>query len=423
MHTIAIGIFVDVGSRDELLVDEWGAAHLLEHMVFKGAGPWDAQSIARRMDDLGGDINAYTTRDHTVFYAKVMADYAYEAWQLLRTLVFDPHLTAKDLKVERQVVLEERREALDMPEDRCEQIYMQSLYGDDPIAHDSLGSPQAIRTMSARKLRAFYHKWYRPDRICVAIAGRGSQWIVEQIGADLQQSAGSSDQQYAVRLPARRRPQTRAMEKIVRHRGEQIHWMMGRSAPSALDRSHTAMQLGTTILGGQNSSRLWQTLREQAGLAYNVYAGYSAQRDWGEVSLYMAMQPGVFGQALQLVQQTLHQFITNGPQEEEVVRARTMLLSSFAFSLESPEGRMLRLGWWGLSTRRPPSAQSITESMQTVTARDIQHVMEDIWQTPQDVAVVALGPLSSDKIGLRERVIPAYAEMPAVLPKKEGVIP
>ncbi len=391
LGTTAIGLFVGVGSRAETVASNWGAAHFLEHLVFKGAGTLDGAAIARAMDDLGGEINAYTTREHTVFYAKVLASRAWDAWQLLRTMVFYPRLATADVEKERQVIIAERHEALDDPEDRCEQAYMKSLYADADLVHDILGTGRSIRALSTARLKRFYRQWYRPAGMCVALSGQGAAALADRIRE--QEMVPARPEVAAVGEPVTVPPIPVPRELLLRADGEQVHTMVGTAAPPLDDPNYEATQLAATILGGQNSSRLWQQLREEAGLVYTVYAAYSAHSQWGDLSIYLAVHPRSLTEALRLAGNTLRTFLTQGPSPQEIERARVLITTALAFSLETPEGRMVRLGRWGLANAPPPSLADVRQRLEAVGPQDVQSVAKQLWTDPGEVALAAVGPI------------------------------
>lgn len=397
--TVSVAIYVGVGSRDESFA-QWGSAHFLEHLLFKGAGPWDVKTLAARMDSLGGEVNAYTTRDYTACYAKVLALQAPDAWTLLRTLVFEPWLHADDVDRERQVIREELQEALDDPEDRCEEAYLEALYPSSSLAHDILGTQQSLTALTVGDLRAFYKQWYVPANMCVAVSGYGAESLASMIRRDMAAPAPGN-----VFLPER--------PPVIAHGGEvhrqmpggQVHLMFGAPAPRLGDPGHPAALLTAAVLGGQNSSRLWQRLREDAGLVYTVATGYSAQPDWAEMSTYLALQPENLTRALEITGSTLREFLEQGPTEDEMERARILLATNLAFVLETPEGRAGRLGRWGLLNQSPPTLKAVTRMLQNTGREEIMHTAQEIWGHPQTWAVATAGNLGKNRHAIRQGLV------------------
>lgn len=397
LGTTAIGYLVGAGSRHET-PEQWGAAHFLEHAAFKGAGDWDAKAIAALMDELGGEINAFTTRDYTCFYAKVLAPLADAALDLLTALVSRPWLAPDDIVRERQVILEEMREARDDLADRCEEAYLSALYPLDSIAHDPLGTARHIRRVTASALTRFHQHWYHPANLVLAVSGEGASAIVERLDDRLPFRPGD-----AAPVPSRPGPPTPAPREVwVREPAEQVHMMVGVAAPPVDDPRYYAAVLLATILGGQNSSRLWQRLREEEGLAYSVSTSYSGYVDWGELSTYLAVQPASLSRALHLTGEELAILKREGPRSEELARAVVQVKTSLVFGLETPEGRMLRLGRAGLADRAPLSLSVLMDRFNRVSPGDIQALAQDLWDSSSNVAIAAVGALPKTPGSFRE---------------------
>ncbi|MCL5972074.1 MAG: insulinase family protein [Firmicutes bacterium] len=396
LGTMAIGIFIGAGSRDEGPEQE-GAAHFLEHLAFKGAGDHNSRQIAELMDGLGGEVNAYTTRDYTCFYAKVLSPMALTAWELLWDLVRNPWLAEGDLDRERNVVQEELLEAWDDVEDRCEMAYMQSLYQDHQMTHDILGTPETIKGLSWDTIKSFYRQHYTPANMLVAIAGEGTMALLENI-RKLDNIVGGE-------APSRLKPVPAPSHVHYHHKAEQLQILLGAPAPLLTQDEYPAALLLSTLLGGQNSSRLWQRLRETEGLVYTVSTGYNAQADWGELSIHMALNPGSLASALSATKSEVEQFIAHGPEAHEVQRALAQLTTSLAFTRETPDGRMFRLGRYGLLGQVPQSGDLLLDQLTRVTPRQVQTLAETLFGDWSRVAVGTAGNLPREWRNLRDFLI------------------
>ncbi len=396
LGTMAIGIFIGAGSRDEGPEQE-GAAHFLEHLAFKGAGDHNSRQIAELMDGLGGEVNAFTTRDYTCFYAKVLTPMALPAWQLLWSLVRDPWLSEKDLNRERNVVQEELLEAWDDVEDRCEMAYMQSLYQDRQMSHDVLGTPDTIKGLTLDTIKSFYRQHYTPSNMVVAMAGDGTMTLLEQIR--------QVDNMTGEVAPSRLEPIPAPSYVHYHHKSEQLQILMGAPAPVLTHDDYPEALLLSMLLGGQNSSRLWQRLRETEGLVYAVSTGYNAQSDWGELSIHMALNPGSLESALAATKSEVEQFIAHGPETHEVQRALVQLTTSLAFVRETPDGRMFRLGRYGLLGQVPQSGELLLDQLTRVTPRQIQTLAEALFGDWSQVAVGTAGVLPREWRRLRDFLI------------------
>lgn len=385
LGTTAIGIFVGVGSRDEA-VHEAGMAHFLEHLVFKGAGSLDSRAIAAEMDLLGGEVNAYTSRDYTCYYAKVLTPLAIPAWNLLWTMVRHPWLREEDIAPERNVIKEELREAHDDLEDRCETAYMQALWQDFALTHDVLGSMKSLGQVNAANLSQFYSRHYTTNNMVVALAGDGTDGILtilDQLPPDALMPP----------TPSRHSPHPQALEIHDGHPSEQVQVLLGVAAPPLDSRDYPATLLLSTILGGQNTSRLWQRLREQEGLVYTVSTGYNAQPEWAEMSIHMALSPDSVPSALAAIAEEVQGFQEQGPSSDDLERAVIQIETSLAFSRETPEGRMFRLGRYALCRACPPDHEVFVQLLKDVTPSQVQQLSNKLWSSWDRVAIGTAGAL------------------------------
>lgn len=384
--TTALAFFVHVGSRDET-PEAWGVAHLLEHLVFKGAGDWDFREIAARMDMLGGDINAFTTREYTCFHAKVLDPYAEEAFLLLRDLVTRPWLRPEDIEREKRVVLEEMKESQDDPDEVTDQVYADALYADSSLTHDILGTPESLAQVGGEEVRAFFDHWYNPANMVFAVSGGGRDALVDRLASDPSKTSGTFS------LP-RKPPVLRLETRMRKAPWEQVHVMLGTKAPPRDGQDYYAALLLALSLGGQNSSRLWQRLREEAGLVYQVGTQYMAERDYGDMAIYLALGHEEVPQALTLMREEIESMAHDGPSREEILRSARLLETSLVFGLETPDGRVQRLGRYALWGESPPPVSSMIAQVRAVEPKRIRQLAEELWVMPEALAVAATGPIT-----------------------------
>ncbi len=366
-------------------------AHFLEHLVFKGAGSLDSHAIATQMDLLGGEVNAYTSRDYTCYYAKVLTPLATQAWNLLWNMVRHPWLHQTDVVRERNVIKEELLEAYDDLEDRCEMAYMKALWKDLSLTHDVLGSADSIDHINEAILRDFYDHYYAPTNIVVAVAGDGASTIVDLIE---QIPAGSDGPLPTVRS----RPSAQALEVIDVYPSEQVQVLLGVPGPHQDSKDYPAALLLTTILGGQNTARLWQRLREQEGLVYTVSTGYNAQPEWGEMSIHMALTANSIPDAMAAIAQEVQWFNEQGPSLPDIERAMMQIETNLAFTRETPEGRMFRLGRYALCQSCPPTTETFIQGLKAVTPKDIQALSRTLWSSWDQVAIGVAGTLGGGSL-------------------------
>lgn len=384
----AVGIFVPAGSRDEA-AEEWGAAHLLEHLAFRGAGSWDARALADRMDRLGADINAFTTRDLTCYHAHVLDRDLAEAWDLLSAMVGEPWLHAAELDRERGVVSDELREAHDDAEDRAEEAYFQALWGSHPLAHEVLGSPDQLAGVSIETLRQFHARHYRAPGLAVVLVGHGAGALAHRVQSWIEAMPGG-------RPGHREPPRPVGGVALATVPGQEAYVSLGVPAPPLEHEAETAYRLLALIFGGQNSSRLWQRIREELGLAYQVGAAYTPARDYGEFGVSAGVAAGELRRLLQEVGQEWRRLVRDPVSREELERARDQASRALVFGRETAEGRMHYLAHWATRQLPPPAPAVVLNAITEVSLAAVHAAAQQVVTSAEDVwACGVAGPKAS----------------------------
>ncbi len=386
--TTALAFFIGVGSRDET-PSQWGTAHLLEHMLFKGAGTLDQSAIARQMDKLGAEVNAFTTRDYTCFHARVLDSEAITAYRLLKVMVTEPWLRQDDLAREKNVVREEMRESQDDPDDVLDLLLTDALYSDLSYSHDVLGSLQSLDQIEARDLSAFFHQYYRPPRMVFAISGGARQQVLDLISRDF--SASPVAEATPV-VPFR--PSWRFETRQTVADWEQLHIGLAVPAPARSHPSYYGALMAASILGGQNSSRLWQRLREEEGLVYTVGTQYTAEQGFGEMTTYLSVGPRQLVQSLEALGAELGRMGKQEPDAQEMESTRTSLFTILMMALEAPDSRVLRLGRYGLDQILPEPIELVRDRLGQVDAETVQALARR-WSDMDQMAKAWAGPIAS----------------------------
>ncbi|MBX5466684.1 MAG: insulinase family protein [Firmicutes bacterium] len=399
---LSVAIVMGVGSRHEVAEAEWGAAHFLEHAVFKGAGAWDGKGLAAWMDRLGGEVNAFTTRDYTCYYAKVLPEFGDSAFELLTTMVFDPRLDPEDLDRERAVIAEEILEAEDDLEDRCEAAYLAALYPDPTFTHEILGTAQSIAGLDRERLVAFHRRWYQPAHTIFAVAGEGAWELAERL---LARHGGRNEDDRYPKGPGATLP-VQPREVVERVDRDQVHWMVGAPAPPPPSwRAALVGEVAATVMAGQNSARLWQRLREERGLVYTLQSGYSAHRDRAEMSVYAVVSPAKLEEALRVTGDEIAALATGAQLGEAVERAKVQVETAVRFQWETSDGRMLHLVRHVLEgAKAPPTLEEMVAGIRTIEEREVQAVLAETWGDPARWAVAAVGPVPRRWTSLRTRL-------------------
>jgi predicted Zn-dependent peptidase len=331
LETVAVGLFAEAGSRHEPAPLN-GIAHLFEHMVFKGAGTRSAREISEAIEDVGGDLNACTERDSTSFTAAVMAEHLPLAIGLIADMVQRPHFSAADLEREKDVVVQELGEARDTPSDIIFDELWSAAFADQPLGRPVLGEEASIELISTADLDGWRKDRYRAGSLILVAAGRvDHDLLVELAARDFESLApGRID----VAEPGR----FTGGARVGRAASEQAHMALGYSAPAQRDKDYFAARLFCDIVGGGMSSRLFQVLREDKGLAYSVYSALQPYSDAGLLYVYAATARRESAAAAGLIEQILAKAAADASQRE-LERVRTQARAGLLMSLESPWGQ------------------------------------------------------------------------------------
>lgn len=388
-RSVTIGIWVNVGSRDERAGEE-GVSHFIEHMFFKGTKRRSAAQISREIDGLGGEMNAFTTREATALYVKVVDQQLEPALCLLADLFHNAKFDPKELEKEKQVVLEEIRMVRDDPEDFLQDLHLEHQLTCHPLGRSILGEPSSIRRFRQELLFRYISDNYAPNETVVAVAGN-FEW--KPLAALLQASfGGSAAKRHGRLLP--RRPAEVGAGVLVRNKDlEQAHLCLGlRSVPIDHKDRYAAYVLNT-VLGGGVSSRLFQEVREQRGLAYSIYSYVSSFSDTGTLTIYAAMRPRGAPRVVDLACRELRRLRRHGVTRRELTRAKDQMKGGLMLSLESTHSRMNKLAKDELHYGRHWSLRDMLSEIDRVSGSHVHRVARDLVDLDR-LCVTALGPVS-----------------------------
>lgn len=392
MRSATVGLWVGVGSRDEQPAVA-GAAHYLEHLLFKGTAQRSATQIAEETDAVGGELNAFTSKEHTCFYAQVLDADLPLAIDLVTDVVFEARCADADVDTERSVVLEEIAMRDDDPEDLLHEVFQETIFSGHPLACPVLGTEESIRGLDPAALRAFYRDSYQPPTMVLAVAGNvDHDDIVRRVrkspavGPDAVATDPAPPRSGAARLSTSGQLVLRTDET------EQAHLLLGTRALHRHDERRFALSVLNAALGGGMSSRLFQEVRERRGLAYQVYSAMGCYADTGLFSIYAGCQPERLGEVAGVLRTTLSDVATGGVTEAEIVRAKGQLRGGLVLGLEDTASRMVRLGKNELNYGRYYSVDDTVARIDAVTVGDVADIAATLLRAVQAVAVV--GPYS-----------------------------
>ena len=364
VSSAALGIWVGVGSREEK-ASENGAAHFIEHMLFKGTNTHSAREMAQRMDAIGGQINAFTTKECTCFYARALSSHLREAAAILCGMFFDAKFAEEDVQTERGVILEEIGMYADDPADLVMERMAAAIYKGCSLARPILGKKSTLEKMDGAWLREFKRTHYRPDRVVVALAGKFDASFVDEL-----------KDRFSALEPGeapRSKPATyRTALTLKRKATEQNHLLLTFPSLSDTDPRRFTMQLLSSVLGGGLSSRLFQEIRERKGLCYNIYTYGSGYRETGTFQIYAGLNRETELEALAAIRETVDRFTGEGVSQAELDRVRELAKANVLMGLESVTAHMNSIARAALRGEPVRSEEEIIAAYDAVTADQIQ---------------------------------------------------
>ena len=396
VRSVSLGIWIGIGSRDES-PEQAGAAHYLEHLLFKGTRRRTAKDIAEELDAVGGDLNAFTAKEHTCYYAHVLDTDLPLAVEVLADVVTDATLHPSDVEIERSVVLEEIAMRDDDPEDLLGELSDEALFGDHPLGRPVIGSEESVRGMGRDTLHAFWQGQYTTPRMIVAAAGNLRHGeVVELVGTAL---AAATARASGAPPASPRRPAAALLAPgprlVLRPEDtEQAHVLLGVAGLSRHDPRRSALSVLNIALGGGPSSRLFQQVREQRGLAYSVYSSSVSYADAGAFSVYAGCAPQRLEEVVTVIRDVLSEVAAHGLTPAEVVRAQGNLRGGLVLGLEDTPSRMNRIGRSELDYGHQRTVIDSLDRIAAVTPADVAALAGELLTQPFTAAVV--GPFDDE---------------------------
>jgi predicted Zn-dependent peptidase len=396
VRSVAIGIWVGVGSRDES-PDVAGASHYLEHLLFKGTPSRSALDISAALEMVGGELNAFTSREQTCYYARVLDRDLPMAIDVVTDMVTASLLRSEDVEAERGVILEEIAMHEDDPADHVHDVFSSAALGDGPLGRPVLGTTASIGGLAQSAIEQYYRERYQPADIVVAVSGAIDHDDVLKAVIDAWVAAADA-RQAEPSAPRRgvRRPYPGRGIKVARRSSEQAHLILGTAGVSRHDERRHALGLLSSALGEGMSSRLFQEIREKRGLAYSVYSFTSHYADTGLFGVYAGVAPQRAAQVLQLCREQLEAVATDGLTLEELERAKGQARGSLALGLEDTGARMSRLGKSELAQGEVISVDETLERIDSVSLADVSRVAADVLGQP--LSLGAVGPFDVSEL-------------------------
>jgi len=385
VRSVAVGFWVDVGSRDEN-PEINGISHFIEHLMFKGTRRRTAKDIAEALDAVGGQLNAFTTKEYTCYYARVLDEHFDLAVDLLSDMLFESKFNARDIDRERNVIIEEIKMYEDAPDELVHDIFAGSMWQGHALGRTIIGTAEVITGLSRERILDFYETYYRPGKMVVAVAGNvRHEEVVNKLQPILEEKGGMVPVREMI-TPAPHRGITCRNKET-----EQVHLCVGTPGLSLNHERIYVFQIVNTILGGGLSSRLFQEIREQKGLVYSVYSYHSSYHDSGLFCVYAGLSKQNVDEVLDLILKQVRDIQLNGVKEEELQRAKDQLKGNLYLSLENVNTRMSRLGKSQLYLGKVIPPEGIVAKVNKVTAAEVQELAREMLR-PDLFSLAAIGP-------------------------------
>ena len=388
VRSIALGAWVRVASIHETS-DRMGVSHLLEHMVFKGTERRSTREIALALESVGGVLDAYTSREHTVYQARCLDEDLERAADVIHDIVFRPALRERDLELERKVVLDEISLVEDTPDDLVFELHNAKLWGAHPFGYSILGTRETVSSLGVRDLRAVHALGYRPEHVVVVVTGNVDH---DRVVAALEATGWAALPRggTVVSAPPPSAGSQLGVSHITRDTA-QTYLVLGRSALCYPDRRRYAFAIVSQLMGGGMSSRLFQRVREELGLAYSVHTFQSLHARFGVHGIFAATAPETAAAALDASVNELHRLIADGFPDDELAAGKNQLKGQMTLSLESVTSRMYRAAAVELYGDPDWTLDEVLAEIDSITQDDVRQVSEEFFD-PAGQMVLSLGP-------------------------------
>jgi predicted Zn-dependent peptidase len=395
VRSAAVGIWVNVGSRDETPAVA-GASHFLEHLLFKGTKRRNALEISSTIESVGGEMNAFTSKEYTCFYARVIDTDLPMAIDVISDLITSSIVSALDVDAERKVVLEEIAMRDDDPSDLVHDLYAETYYGDTQLGRPILGTIDSIKGMSRNSVFNYYKKRYLPQDLVVAVAGNINHKKVVRMVEEALSLDGFLDVKGAPQLRSNTSVKVRGQQSVglLSRKTEQAHMFYGMEGVTRSDERRFSMGVLASALGGGMSSRLFQEIREKRGLAYSVYAYAQQFAGSGQIGFYAGCNPAKAIEVVEIIQEVLSDVATHGMSHEEVERAKGAVRGSLVLSQEDSASRMSRIGKNEIVYGQVMSFDYILKEIARVSVEDVRVIASEFLTKTPTLALV--GPFKNE---------------------------
>jgi predicted Zn-dependent peptidase len=404
VRSVAIGFWIGAGSRDETDAKA-GVSHFLEHLLFKGTASYTAQEIAETFDALGGELNAATSREHTVLYARVPDDRLETALEVMGEMVFAPSFA--ELDAEREVVLEEIAMYEDQPQELVHDLISEATFGRHPLGRPVIGRAEVISSVSRRTVSSYHRSMYVPGNVVVSAAGNLKHEDLQRLLLRAQRKAAEPVRKGPRVRPALVKPPAPSL-RFQRKDTEQYHVCIAAPGIARSDKRRFAASLLDGILGGSASSRLFQEIREKRGMAYAVYSFAAQYSDTGQIGVYIGTREDNVAACLEIMSEQIGEIAEGKLRPEELTRAKENLKGRIMLSMESTSNRMSRLGKALITDTELLSIERIVAEVDAVEPEALAE-LAGVLLAPEKLSAAGIGPAEERFLDAVERVNPGLA--------------
>ncbi|HEV7700634.1 MAG TPA: pitrilysin family protein, partial [Pyrinomonadaceae bacterium] len=392
VRSATLGFFYRVGARHEP-EGLHGISHFIEHTVFKGTAKRTALDIAIEQDRLGGNLDAFTTHEETGFAIKVIDDQLPTAFDLIADMLANPRFDEGDLASEQKVIIEEMKMVDDSPEESLGDLFSEAFFADHPLGRNIAGTPESVKTFNHEKTRTYHKQTFAPANLVIVAAGNVEHEEVLRLAEATFGSPQAAIADRSVRVPSPAAP------IVIKHRLdlEQAHLILATPFPGATDDRRYAADLTANIIGGGTSSRLWQKVREERGLAYSVGASATMYQDCGLFAVSAATSPEQTREVVDLAIDEMKNVVRDGVTDDELELVKAQARASILLSLEDSASRAAALAQSEMVYGHQISVEETLANIDAVTVEDCQAIATEYFKT-ENVALAALGDLDGFEV-------------------------
>jgi predicted Zn-dependent peptidase len=374
VNSVSVGIWVRVGSRNEE-ININGVSHFIEHMLFKGTEKRNAKEIANSIDKIGGQLNAFTAKESTCYYAKVLDSHFDIALDVLADMFINSTFVKEEIEKEKGVIMEEINMYEDSPEDLVHDLFSQGVWSGNPLGMSILGTEETLNGLNRDSILDYYKSNYIPDNIVISVVGNiKHEIVVEKVEKQFRDLASSPN-----KLTVIQKPSFDPIKITRSKKTEQVHLCIGFEGVETNNESFYPLLTMNNIFGGAMSSRLFQNIREDKGLAYSVFSYPSAYQDCGLYSIYAGMKTTQLKNVTQLIMDEIHEIMAKGLTEEELYDSKEQMKGSYTLGLESTSGRMISIGKSELMHDKIYSPTEVIEKIDKVDMNSVNKAIRTVF--------------------------------------------